>query len=60
MFSKRVIIKVPTKFGRGSFGIDVLRWVLLQARGQGLGPDPKVLCKPDWDMLGPIPFAKVL
>ena len=57
-YKRQVIIKVPTKFGRGSFLIVVLCWVLLQARGQSLGPDPKVLCKPDWDMLGPIPFTK--
>ena len=57
-YKRQVIIKVPTKFGQGSFWIDVLHWVLLQARGQSLGSDPKVLCKPDWDMLGTIPFAK--
>ena len=53
-YKRLVIIKVPTKFGRGSFRIEVLRWVLLQARGQSLGPDTRVPCKPDWDMLGPM------
>ena len=53
-YKRLVIIKVPTKFGRGSLRIEVLRWVLLQARGQSLGPDTRVPCKPDWDMLGPM------